>query len=190
MTDRAKIANVRSIIEKQDGKNKRRQAKPASRAMVPVERQAEPQSRQLKAANDSVSLQDRARADLANMEEVRLFSDRTLEQLGIVHPRSKNRALVDAMRQLRTKLYSLQPHGNFTVLVSSVVARGGGSFVAMNLAATIAFDRAKTSLLIDANMRDPIMHRSRVAFHACALYRPGSAQSSAQNTSPQRVISS
>ena len=158
MTDRAKIANVRSIIQQQQGKTTRRNRKAAGRAMVPVSRPSMGSS-QLRRSVDSVDLADRARADLANMEEAKLFSDRQLELLGIVHPRSKNRALVDAMRQLRTKLYSLKPDGNFSVMVSSVVPQGGGSFVALNLAATIAFDKAKTSLLVDANLHDPIIHK-------------------------------
>lgn len=158
MTDRAKIANVKSMVEQQQGKSLRRNRK-NSRSMVPVERPSEGGSTQLKAANDSVSLADQARADLANMDEPRLFNPKQLELLGIIHPRSKNRAMVDAMRQLRTKLYQLRPDGNFSVLVSSVVPEGGGSFVSMNLAATIAFDQAKTSMLVEANMNAPIMHK-------------------------------
>ncbi len=158
MTDRAKIANVRSIVQQQQGKKLRRNRKDTGRSMVPVNRTTQGRTN-IKAANDSVSLADKARADMANMEEAKLFSDRQLELLGIVHPRSKNRGLVDAMRQLRTKLYSLQDEGNFSVLVSSVVPQGGGSFVALNLAATIAFDTAKTSLLVDANLHDPVIHK-------------------------------
>jgi len=158
MTDRAKIANVRSIVQQQQGKRLRRKREETGRSMVPVNRTTQGRTN-LKAANDSVSLADKARADLANMEEAKLFSDRQLELLGIVHPRSKNRGLVDAMRQLRTKLYSLNTDGNFSVLVSSVVPQGGGSFVALNLAATIAFDKAKTSLLVDANLHDPVIHK-------------------------------
>lgn len=158
MTDRAKIANVRSMLEQQQGKSSRRQGK-LNRSLVPVQRNGQGGSTQLRAANDSVSLADRARADLANMEEAKLFSDRQLELLGIVHPRLKNRALVDSMRQLRTKLFSLRPEGNFSVLVSSVVPQGGGSFVGLNLAATIAFDKSKTSLLVDANLHDPVIHK-------------------------------
>ena len=158
MTDRAKIANVRSIVQQQQGKRLRRSRKETGRSMVPVNRTTQGRTN-LKAASDSVSLADKARADLANMEEAKLFSDRQLELLGIVHPRSKNRALVDAMRQLRTKLYTLNAEGNFSVLVSSVVPQGGGSFVALNLAATIAFDKAKTSLLVDANLHDPVIHK-------------------------------
>jgi len=158
MTDRAKIANVRSIVQQQQGKRLRRNRKETGRSMVPVNRTTNGRTN-ISAANDSVSLADKARADLANMEEAKLFSDRQLELLGIVHPRSKNRGLVDAMRQLRTKLYSLKEDGNFSVLVSSVVPQGGGSFVGLNLAATIAFDKAKTSLLVDANLHDPVIHK-------------------------------
>ncbi len=157
MTDRAKFANVRSMLDQQQGKSERRSRK-SGRAMVPVGRTTGG-SNQLRAANDSVSLADRARADLANMEEAKLFSDRQLDLLGIIHPRSKNRDMVDAMRQLRTKLYSLKPEGNFSVLVSSVVPEGGGSFVSLNLAATIAFDTAKTSMLVEANLHTPVLHK-------------------------------
>lgn len=158
MTDRAKIANVRSIVQQQQGKRLRRKRKETGRSMVPVNRTTHGRTN-ISATHDSVGLADKARADLANMEEAKLFSDRQLELLGIVHPRSKNRGLVDAMRQLRTKLYSLKEEGNFSVLVSSVVPQGGGSFVALNLAATIAFDKAKTSLLVDANLHDPVIHK-------------------------------
>jgi Mrp family chromosome partitioning ATPase len=158
MTDRAKIANVRSMVEQQQGKSLRRKRK-AGRSLVPLGRKPSGNSTQLKAANDSVSLADKARADLANMDEPLLFNHRQLELLGIIHPRSRNRAMVDAMRQLRTKLYLLKPQGNFSVLVSSVVPEAGGSFVSMNLAATIAFDQAKTSLLVEANVNAPILHK-------------------------------
>jgi Mrp family chromosome partitioning ATPase len=157
MTDRAKFANVRSIKEQSQGKSERRNRK-SGRQMVPLGHAAGGRN-QLRAANDSVSLADRARADLANMAEAKLFSDRQLDLLGIVHPRSKNRPMMDAMRQLRTKLYSLNPEGNFSVLVSSVVPEGGGSFVSLNLAATIAFDKAKTSMLVEANLHTPVLHK-------------------------------
>jgi len=151
MTDRAKIANVRSIVEQKQTKGQRRAVK-GSRDLVPVNRLRGQGGNQLRVAPDSVSLADRHTAELANMEEARLFTDRELELLGIVHPRLQNRTLVDAMRQLRTKLYTLNPTKNFSVLVCSVVPQGGGSFVASNLAATIAFDKSKTSLLVDADL--------------------------------------
>jgi protein-tyrosine kinase len=159
MTDRAKIANVRSIVEQTQSKGQRRAVK-KGRDMVPLSTSTRPNgTNQLKVAPDSVSLADRHSAELANMEEARLFTDRELELLGIVHPRLSDRSLVDAMRQLRTKLYTLTPSENFSVMVCSVVPEGGGSFVATNLAATIAFDKAKTSLLVDANLNGVLMPR-------------------------------
>jgi len=170
MTDLAKIANIRSILENTNRKAARRDIKRnAGNALVPVANRAPRGDRELTASNDAITLADRAsfdlaradreRLELARMEEAKLFSDRQLERLGIVHPRSKNRGLVDAMRRLRTKLYSLQKEGNFSVLVSSVVPEGGASFVGLNLAATIAFDQSKTSLLVDANLHDPVLHK-------------------------------
>ena len=118
MTDRAKIANVRSIVEQKQTKGARRAVK-QSREMIPVGRSSANSSNQLRVAPDSVSLADRQTAELANMEEARLFTDRELELLGIVHPRLQNREMVDAMRQLRTKLYTLNPTENFSVMVCS-----------------------------------------------------------------------
>lgn len=187
MTDRAKIANVRSILDSTARKTDRRARKsgkvqsavsasaanavPRARSpepvregnsMVPVsDRASEPgrHGRELLSVDDALSLAERERQELARMEEARLFSDRQLDQLGIVHPRSKNREMVDAIRQLRTKLFSLRKNGNFSVMVSSVVPQGGGSFVALNLAAAIAFDQTKTSLMVDANLHDPVLHK-------------------------------
>lgn len=133
--------------------------------MVPVDvrgaarHAANSSSRDLQAISEAVNLAEFERQELALMEDKKLFSDRQLDQLGIVHPRSPNRAMVDSIRQLRTKLFSLRKTGNFSVLVSSVVPGGGGSFVALNLAATIAFDQTKTSLLLDANLQSPFLHK-------------------------------
>ena len=158
MTDRATIANVKSMLEQKQGKVGRRSRK-AERQLVQVPPDDNRSGRQLRAANDSVSLADRARSDLANMNEGRIFTDKQLDMLGIVHPRTKDRSLIDAMRQLRTKLYQLQPNQNFSVMVSSVTPEGGGSFVSLNLAATIAFDQAKTSMLVEANLHAPVLHK-------------------------------
>ncbi|MFT4713007.1 MAG: protein-tyrosine kinase [Porticoccaceae bacterium] len=157
MSDRSRAENVKSILGQTPKKTLRRAMKDGQ-SLVPlsVDRSG---STALRAANDSVSLADRARADIANMSDERLFSDRQLDLLGIVHPRSKNRAMVDAMRQLRTKLYSLKPEGNFSLLVSSVVPESGSSFVSLNLAATIAFDKARTAMLVEANLHTPILHK-------------------------------
>ena len=157
MTDRSKAENVRSIMGQAANKKPRRAMKDGRSLVSRAPDKTD--STALKAANDSVNLANRARADIANMSDERLFSDRQLDLLGIVHPRSKNRAMVDAMRQLRTKLYGLKPEGNFSVLVSSVVPESGGSFISLNLAATIAFDKARTAMLVEANLHTPMLHK-------------------------------
>lgn len=61
---------------------------------------------------------------------------------------------VDAFRDLRTKLLAAA-EGNFITLVAPVSRGCGGSFVARNLAAAMAFDDNRTSLLVDCDLRDP-----------------------------------
>jgi Mrp family chromosome partitioning ATPase len=48
---------------------------------------------------------------------------------------------------------------NFICLVTSLCDGGGSSFVAMNLAAAVALDKTKTSLLVDCNLYDPSVDR-------------------------------
>ncbi|MEP6907983.1 MAG: polysaccharide biosynthesis protein, partial [Pseudoxanthomonas sp.] len=61
---------------------------------------------------------------------------------------------VDAFRELRTQLLSVA-EGNFITLVAPVSAGSGGSFVARNLAVSVAFDESKTALLVDCDLRHP-----------------------------------
>jgi len=93
------------------------------------------------------------------MQEPRLFSSEQLDYMKIIHPQSKNRRLVDTFRELRTRLLSLRRDENFSIMVASVAPEGGGTFVSMNLAASIAFEDSKTSLLVDCNLQDPYIHK-------------------------------
>lgn len=88
---------------------------------------------------------------IAKMSEVHNFSAAVLDNLKVLHPATASKASLKTFRELRTQLYSHARHRNFSCLVSSVVPHGGGSYVATNLAAAIALDRAKTSVLIDCN---------------------------------------
>ncbi|MCB1754536.1 MAG: hypothetical protein KDJ38_03385 [Gammaproteobacteria bacterium] len=144
------MANILSIAENAERKKNRRIRK--SRVANPVVSVDRTRKKQELAEPGSES-------EVGFMEDPRLFSDKQLERIGVVHPRSKNRELIDSFRQIRTKLFQLRPEGNFTVLVTSVVPEGGASFVSLNLASTITFDKAKTSLLIDGNAHDPVLHR-------------------------------
>lgn len=162
MTDnRARMANILSIAENRQRKQNRRVRKKAptstkhsTTTSAPVTIPVVPVRKSQKQA----VVEHNSESEVGYMEDPRLFSEKQLEKLGIVHPRSKNRALLDSIRQIRTKLFQLKPNGNFSVLVTSVVPEGGASFIALNLAASITFDKAKTSLLIDGNVHDPSLH--------------------------------
>ncbi|MHB8551027.1 MAG: P-loop NTPase family protein, partial [Acidiferrobacterales bacterium] len=70
---------------------------------------------------------------------------------------------VDAFRDLRTKLIKKGGSGNMVLMVTSVAAGDGATFVARNLAVSFAFDESKTALLVDCNLRNPgLMRRSGV----------------------------
>ncbi|MEM9601683.1 MAG: CpsD/CapB family tyrosine-protein kinase [Pseudomonadota bacterium] len=93
------------------------------------------------------------------MQEPRLFSPEQLDFMKIIHPQSQNRRLVDTFRELRTRLLGLRRGENFSMMIASVSPEGGGTFVSMNLAASIAFEDSKTSLLVDCNLQNPYFHK-------------------------------
>ncbi len=82
-----------------------------------------------------------------------------LEDRATIYRGDAYRHEVDAFRELRTRLLSLA-EGNFTTLVASVSVGSGGSFVARNLAAAVAFDEARRAILVDCDLRHPSQHAS------------------------------
>ncbi|GAB3725714.1 hypothetical protein GCM10028862_00060 [Luteimonas pelagia] len=68
-----------------------------------------------------------------------------------------HRPLVDAFRELRTRLLATSSD-NFVTLVAPVGTGCGGSFVARNLAVALTFDPARSAVLVDCNLRQPTQH--------------------------------
>ena len=64
----------------------------------------------------------------------------------------------DAFRDLRTQLLSRSRADGLVILVAPVRRGSGGSFVAANLAAAIAFDESRVAILVDGNLRSPVLH--------------------------------
>ena len=77
-----------------------------------------------------------------------------LRDRSIIYRTDMARPEVDAFRDLRTKLLAAA-EGNFITLVAPVSRGCGGSFVARNLAAAMAFDDTRSSLLVDCDLRHP-----------------------------------
>ena len=97
---------------------------------------------------------------IALMAEPRALAPRQLEERRLIHREASSREQSDTFRELRTRLLGMGGTGNFITLVVAVSPRSGASFVARNLAAAFAFDEARTSLLIDCNLRYPEQHHA------------------------------
>lgn len=95
---------------------------------------------------------------IQRMEEPRRLTREDLDERRIIYPESSNRKVVNRFRDLRTKLVEISKGNNFALVVTGATPGAGASFVALNLAASFAFDHAKTALLIDCNLRDPVLH--------------------------------
>jgi Mrp family chromosome partitioning ATPase len=94
-----------------------------------------------------------------NQNELPLLDAEELSRQGIIYPKLVEDPVVQAFRDLRTKII-LQGQGeNGVVLVSALSKESGSSFVAQNLAAAFAFDTGNTALVIDCNLRNPSVHR-------------------------------
>lgn len=95
---------------------------------------------------------------IARMEEPRRLTREDLDERRIIYPESPNRKIVNRFRELRTRLLEVSKGNNFAMVVTGAVPASGASFLALNLAASFAFDHSKTALLIDCNLREPVLH--------------------------------
>jgi len=82
-----------------------------------------------------------------------------LEERNTIYRSDQQRLEVDAFRELRTQLLAATKE-NFITLVVPVSLGSGGSFVARNLAAAMAFDETKNAVLVDCDVRHPSQDRS------------------------------
>ncbi|MFU8831117.1 MAG: CpsD/CapB family tyrosine-protein kinase [Wenzhouxiangella sp.] len=90
---------------------------------------------------------------ISRMDESRALSPGALEQQRLIHARMRDFRQVDLFRELRTNVLRHATCRNAVVLVTGVSRRCGTSFLARNLAASIAFDEERTALLMDCNLR-------------------------------------
>jgi protein-tyrosine kinase len=92
---------------------------------------------------------------IRQMSEVNLLDYSELDAARIIYPSMRDICTLNTYRELRTKLIQKAGKNNFTVMVSSLAAGGGGSYVSVNLAAAFALDFEKTALLVDCNHTSP-----------------------------------
>lgn len=77
------------------------------------------------------------------------------ERQRIIEYNSQHSEVVQSFRNIRTLLLQQAEQGSFITMVTSIKPGAGASFVARNLAASIAFDENRTSLLVDCNRDEP-----------------------------------
>jgi len=96
-------------------------------------------------------------AEQAAIGDMAEFSLKTQDELAaqkIIYPGMRQREVLSAFRDLRTKLLAKAGKENFSLLVSTLSQGGGSSFVSVNMAASIAIDERKTAVYIDCNVED------------------------------------
>lgn len=126
----------------------------------PLRPVADNSSRAVRVISNKLPLdEDMGREEIEKMAEFGRLGYSELESQKIIHPGMKQAQLMNAFRELRTKLYQLVGNReNFVLMITSVVPAGGASFVALNLGAAIALDESKTALVVDCNIYDPTLH--------------------------------
>ena len=105
----------------------------------------------------STDLTQRAnsRAEIARMEESSPITDEEMARSKVIHSDMPDGRVLNAFRELRTKIVQKSINGNGIIMVTGVSFGDGTSFVARNLAAAFALDESKTALLLDCNFKNP-----------------------------------
>ena len=97
-------------------------------------------------------------SEIGRMGEVDRFSIEELDRLKIISGSMHNSKILNIFRELRTQLLKKNKNDkkkNFVCMVTSLSNGGGSSYISTNLASVFALDKAKTSMLIDANLYAP-----------------------------------
>lgn len=97
-------------------------------------------------------------SSIAQMAQPAPISLAERSMLKVIAPELSQTPAVKAFRELRTKI-GQRVAADAVIMVTGVSEGGGSSFVASNLATAIAFESARTALLVDCNLRDPALYR-------------------------------
>jgi Mrp family chromosome partitioning ATPase len=95
---------------------------------------------------------------ISRISEATALSPAQMQDREIISPAMIGEPQVDAFREVRTRLLAAASDTNIVILVAPVSHGSGGSFVARNLAAAVAFDETKSAVLIDCDLYRPTQH--------------------------------
>jgi len=91
------------------------------------------------------------RNNISLMYSDKLVDESELAARKIIYPDMTDQSVLNQFRSLRTKLAQRSKGENAIILVYSTIPGGGASYTAINLAASFALDKEKTSLLINCD---------------------------------------
>jgi protein-tyrosine kinase len=101
-----------------------------------------------------------SRRSIAHMPENRALAPEQLVQRRMIHAGLSDYRQLDLFRELRANVLNYSARRNPVILVTGVSTECGTSFLARNLAVSIAFDEARTAILMDCNLRRPAVARN------------------------------
>jgi len=96
-----------------------------------------------------------SRQQIREMADIYNLAVEDLDEKQIIHPKMRDKNILNVFREIRTKLIKRVGNKNFTLLVTAISEGGGATFVSTNLAASFALDHGKTALMVDCNIYSP-----------------------------------
>lgn len=148
-----------SKIEKALRKARQAGSQPG-RALVQAQPQfeTERQAQSLATSAAGLPVEKQSATEIALMHQPASLKSHERLARKIIYPEAAENATIKALREIRTKVTQRTATGNCVIMVTGAALNSGTTFVAVNLAAAFALDAARTSLIVDCNIRDPYLH--------------------------------
>ncbi len=94
-----------------------------------------------------------SKKNLEKMEDYELLSVQDFQEKRIVHPEMEKFEILNAFREIRTKILQESKGKNQVIMVATLEHNMGATFSSVNLGAAFSYEGEKTSLLIDCNKK-------------------------------------
>jgi capsular exopolysaccharide synthesis family protein len=136
----------------------RQDGSPSGRALVHTPQPAKAEYPPAATGPANLPVESTSAAEIALMHQPASLDVHQRLAKKIIYPEAAENATIKALREIRTRIAQKTANRNCVILVTGTSLGSGASFVAVNLAAAFALDAARTSLVVDCNIRDPFLH--------------------------------
>lgn len=127
-------------------------------ALVRSHRQGEPGHQPVESDTSNLPAETAPSSAIALMHQPASLDARSRLAKKIIYSEATESSAIKVLREIRTKVAQRTSSGNCVIMVTGASQGSGATFVAVNLAAAFALDTARTSLMIDCNIRNPYLH--------------------------------